>query len=247
MRQLVRFEAHALKRYEQRIMRKVDSVIAISSIDATELDALSGIKSIVVPPYLELQAPRETVPAEPMLGYIGHLGWQPNVIGLDWFCNDVWPLVRQQLPDARLTIAGPGLARDEQSGRVIAPVGWRKDGIEVVGFVDDLNDLYNQTAAMVAPVVGGSGVRMKLLETLSAGLPTVTTPDGALGLDVLDGRELLIASDATGFAERVVRVLSDARLQKSLRANGYEFLNKYHSKSVAVNCFKKALQIRSDN
>ncbi len=247
MRQLVRYEAHALRNYEQQVMKHVDSVIAISGIDARELDELSGITSVVIPPYFELQAQRETVQAKPVLGYIGHLGWQPNVIGLDWFCGDVWPLVRRQLPDARLTVAGPGLVKDEKSGRVIAPGAWQREGIEVVGFVDDLNDLYNQTAAMIAPVVGGSGVRMKLLETLSAGMPTVTTPDGALGLDVEDGRELLIAGDAAGFAERVVRVLSDTQLQKSLRASGYEFLEKYHSKPVAINCFKNALRMSSDN
>jgi glycosyltransferase involved in cell wall biosynthesis len=234
------WEARALRRYERRSLRQVDSVIAISDADAAELRNLARIDSVVVPPFIEPGAPRVETVTQPHLGYIGHLGWQPNAYGLDWFCRDVWPRIRERVPNATLTIAGPGL-RKGADGVLAVPSGWQKPGITTVGFVDDLEDLYRATLGMVAPVVGGSGVRMKLLESMRAGMPTVTTADGAAGLQVADGREVLIADDANAFAECVVRVVSEPGLRAQLRAGGYAFLASRHSESIARASLERAL------
>jgi glycosyltransferase involved in cell wall biosynthesis len=144
------------------------------------------------------------------------------------------------LPYAELTIAGPGL-RHREDGSLVVPASWSGPGVRVTGFVEDLEDLYGATIGMLAPVVGGSGVRMKLLETMSAGMPTVTTSDGAAGLGVEDGREVLIADRPTEFAERVVRLVRDAPLRDRLRAAGYAFLDARHSERVAVERLRRAL------
>jgi glycosyltransferase involved in cell wall biosynthesis len=162
------------------------------------------------------------------------------VIGLDWFCHEVWPLVRQRVPDATLTIAGTGLSK-RADGTLDVPPEWAKPGIATVGFVDDLEDVYRETLAMVAPVVGGSGVRMKLLETMSVGMPTVTTADGAAGLGVLHEREVLIADSPVEFAECVVRVLADAPLRERLRRGGYDFIASRHSEQVARVTLERSL------
>jgi glycosyltransferase involved in cell wall biosynthesis len=194
MRQAVKWEARAMRRFEARVLREVDAVIAISQSDAETLRALSGVRAAVVPPFVDPRPARIERPGARGLAYIGLLAWQPNALGLDWFCRDVWPLVRELVPDATLTIAGPGL-RKRDDGSLVVPEEWNRPGIRTVGFVDDLEDLYGATLAMIAPVLGGSGVRMKLLEAMSAGMPVVTTRDGAAGLDLQDGRELLIADD----------------------------------------------------
>ena len=113
------------------------------------------------------------------------------------------------------------------------PDAWSAAGIETVGYVDDLEDLYRESLAMIAPIVGGSGVRMKLLESMRAGMPTVTTTDGAAGLDVADGREMLIADAPASFAERTVTLLTDGAARDRLRRNGYAFLERHHSLAAA--------------
>jgi glycosyltransferase involved in cell wall biosynthesis len=232
MRQAIQWEAQTMRRFEQAAMRQVDGVIAISRADADNLRALSGVESVVVPPFIEPGPPRTETTTAPALGYIGHLGWQPNALGLDWFCRDIWPLVRQRMPGATLTIAGPGL-RKGPDGKLLVPPGWVQPGITTAGFVDDLQDIYKATLAMVAPVIGGSGVRMKLLETMRAGMPTVTTTDGAAGLGVAHGREVLVADAAAAFADGIVRVLTDADLRAGMRRAGYEFLARHHSREAA--------------
>ncbi len=232
LRQVTRWEANTLRRYERRILRAVDAVVAISDADARAIRLLAGVDAAVVPTYIEPSMKRvETTPL-PALGYTGLLGWQPNAQGLDWFCASVWPLLRKKVPEVTLTIAGPGLNR-KADGSLDVPPAWCLPGITTVGYVEDLEDVYRSSVAMVAPIIGGSGVRMKLLESMRAGMPTVTTTDGAAGLAVEDGREMFIANDPGRFAECVARVLSDAELRERFRSAGYAFLEAHHSLPVA--------------
>jgi glycosyltransferase involved in cell wall biosynthesis len=239
-RQAARLEARALRRFERQVLCDVDAVIAISAADAAGLRELADVQAVVVPPFVEPGAPRVESTDAPALGYIGHLGWQPNAYGLDWFCGEVWPKVRQRIPLATLTIAGPGL-RKGPDGSLLVPPKWSQPGITTVGFVDDLEEVYRATLGLVAPVLGGSGVRMKLLEAMKAGMPTVTTTDGAAGLEVTDGGEMLVADDPTGFADDVARVLSDGRLRERLRLGGYAFLASHHSETVVRKSMETAI------
>jgi glycosyltransferase involved in cell wall biosynthesis len=239
-RQAARWEARALRRFEKQVLCDVDAVIAISAPDAAGLRELADVHAVVVPPFVEPGAPRVESTGAPALGYIGHLGWQPNAYGLDWFCREVWPLVRQRVPDATLTIAGPGL-RKGPDGSLLVPPKWSQPGITTVGFVDNLEEVYRATLGLVAPVLGGSGVRMKLLEAMKAGMPTVTTTDGAAGLDVKDETEMLVADDPAGFAANVARVLSDERLRDHLRTGGYAFLASHHSQTVVRESMERAV------
>src|SRR3989442_218761 len=107
--------------------------------------------------------------------YVGPLTWHRNVRGLDWFCGQVWPHVRDLLPTATLEIAGSGL-EDGSRAAPLVPSAWRAPGITVLGLVPELGPLYERSALMVAPVLGGFGVRMKLLEAFRNGVPVVPTP-----------------------------------------------------------------------
>lgn len=244
LRPAVRLETQALRRYESRVLRTVDGIIAISKADATAFQGLAGATATVVPTYIELAPKREEQSDAPALAYTGLLAWQPNAQGLDWFCEKVWPLVRNRVTDATLTIAGPGLRRNPD-GKLEVPAKWVMPGITTVGYVDRLEDVYRESIAMIAPIVGGSGVRMKLLESMRAGMPTVTTTDGAAGLNVEDGREMMIADDPIRFAESVVRLLSDRGLRERLRSSGYEYLEANHSLAVARKCLEAALAMPS--
>jgi glycosyltransferase involved in cell wall biosynthesis len=242
IREAVRLESYALRRFEKRSLQRVDSVVAISDADAEGLRALSGVDSVVVRPFIAPSPPRVETATLPSLGYIGHLRWQPNVFGLDWFCRDVWPLVVQRTPEATLKIAGTGLSK-RADGTLDVPPEWVKPGITTVGFVPDLEDVYRATLAMVAPVVGGSGVRMKLLETMSVGMPTVTTTDGAAGLGVSHEHEVLIADTPSEFADCIARLLTDSSLRERLRRGGYEFIASRHSELVARAALERSLTV----
>ncbi len=81
--------------------------------------------------------------------------------------------------------------------------------VEIAGWVPDVDPLFDRARAMVAPLTYGAGLKGKVTQSLAAGLPVVTTPIGAEGLDATDGEQMLIANDDEALAERVIRALSD--------------------------------------
>src|SRR5262249_21177043 len=135
---LVAAAEHRLaRRFEERALRSVDAVVAISSEDAKHFEAIAGVRAHVVPVVMTFERKARPRPTRSHFCYVGSLRWKPNVLGLDWFCKEVWPRVRERLPDATFEIAGVGLTRDA-SGRLEVPATWRVPGVETVGFLEDL-------------------------------------------------------------------------------------------------------------
>ena len=225
-------EWRAARRYERDVMRSVDAVGAISWSDARAYRELAGIQARVVPQVVPIASPVERETTEPRFCYAGNLTWEPNLRGVDWFCREVWPLVRQRLPDATFEIAGAGLPTDA-SGAQIPPLAWRAPGIRMLGFIHDISSVYRSSAAMVAPLFGAFGISIKLLDAFRHGIPVVTTTDGAWGLEIESAREAFIESEPAAFAERVVQLAESASLRARLRAAAYEFLEQHHQLASA--------------
>jgi glycosyltransferase involved in cell wall biosynthesis len=246
LRPLAVLEHAAAERFEAQTLTAVDAVVAISQLDAEALAALARLRTgrRITPhvvPQLALSAePQRRPPPAPRLCYVGNLTWHPNARGLSWFCQAVWPKVRAALPTVQLSIAGSGLPVDE-GGRPRAPREWQQPGIEILGYVPQLEALYDRSLGMIAPILGGSGVRIKLLEAFAAGMPVVTTTAGAAGLPVRHDGELLIADEPADFAAAVVRLSQDPALQERLRAAGYAFLRAHHSPQRARAVMREVL------
>ncbi|MBI3278722.1 MAG: glycosyltransferase, partial [Acidobacteria bacterium] len=129
------------------------------------------------------------------LGSFRHL---PNLEALDWFARQVLPRVRKRRPEARLIVVGsdPPPSHSFPAGAV--------DAIEVRGFVEDVREPLGRYGVFVCPVLSGSGMRVKLLEAFSAGIPVVSTRVGAEGLAVADGEVCALADDPAEFADRII-------------------------------------------
>ena len=225
-------ESRAARRYERDVLRGVHAVGAISDSDARGLRELAGVEARVVPHVVPLAGRVDADTTAPRLCYAGKLSWEPNLRGVDWFCREVWPLVRERLPDATLEIAGAGLPTDAE-GRQIAPAAWRAPGITMLGFRSDIAAVYARSAAMIAPLFGAFGISIKLLEAFRHGIPVVTTPDGAWGLPIEPGREAFIESEPTAFADRVVELATSTASRARLRSAAYSYLDKHHGLATA--------------
>jgi rhamnosyltransferase len=147
--------------------------------------------------------------------YVGNFQNLPNVDALEFFATDVWPLIRLEHPDAKLSVVGAN-----PTPRVERFDG--QQGIRVIGPVPDLRPWYHGHRVMVAPIRAGSGTRLKILEAFAAGLPVVSTTLGAEGIAYENGSHLLVADTATELAREVGRVLRDDELARSLAVAGLE-------------------------
>jgi len=224
-------EWRAARRFERDILRAVDAVGAVSADDVAACRQLAGVEALCVPHLVPLA--RRSAPASPgpRFCWVGTLTWESNARGLDWFCAEVWPRIRERLPDATFEIVGSGLRTDRRG--VVAPSAWRRPGVTTLGFVDDVAKVYERSAAMVAPILGGTGIRLKLLEAFRHGVPVVTTPDGAAGLPIEAGREAFVETEADSFAARAVELAASSGSRDRLRDAGYAFLERHNGLTEA--------------
>jgi GT2 family glycosyltransferase len=156
------------------------------------------------------------------LGSFRHL---PNQEALDWFTRQVLPLVLKRSPGARLVIVGA-----EPPARHSLPN--LPANIELRGFVDDVREPLGRYAVFVCPILSGSGMRVKLLEAFSAGIPVVSTRLGAEGLSATDGEICSLADAPAEFADKIEELFTDTRKAHMLAVTARERVVKTRDMAV---------------
>ena len=150
--------------------------------------------------------------SEPLVLFVGALGYRPNAQAADSLVQEIWPTVRAQIPAARLVIIGPG-PQHTASYHSVDP------SVTFAGFVDDLHSWYRRARVVCCPIYHGSGTRLKIIEAAAHAKAIVSTRLGAEGLHFADGREIMLRDAPAQLAEACVRLLSDppgaARLGKA--------------------------------
>jgi glycosyltransferase involved in cell wall biosynthesis len=164
---------------------------------------------------------------------LGTLHYPPNADGIRWFFNEVFPLIRQYVPDATLTIIGKNPPQDFLNLAARNP-----DVVKVTGYVPELAPYLRESALMVVPVRAGGGMRVRILEAFAYGMPVVTTTIGLEGIDALPGKDLLVANSATDFADSVSRLLEDTALQEEFALNGRRLAETKYDWQVILSAMK---------
>jgi glycosyltransferase involved in cell wall biosynthesis len=179
-----------------------------SEVDKQYLQGLGVDAPIhVIPNGYERPAivPVRRVATPPRLGFIGIFDYFPNRDGIQWFANHCWPLIKREVPDARLRLVG------RYSDGTLAPKGPDIDGL---GWIAEADDEISTWSAMVVPIHLGGGTRGKIAHAFSVKCPVISTPHGAYGYGATDGREMALAQSAPDFAAACVRAIrqpDDAR------------------------------------
>jgi len=211
-----------LRRYEATVCGSADAVVAVSEADAAALESLrAGTGVVVVPNGVDLQVYDPANVVGHSLGpkvvlFTGKMDFRPNVDGILWFCDEVWPLVRESVPDVRFFVVGkdphPRLRRL-----------YDLPGVTVTGWVEDTLPYFVAAQVYVVPLRVGGGTRLKVLEAMAMGLPIVSTRLGAEGLGLESERQLKLASTPAAFSEAVVSLLEDEPAGRELGASAQRF------------------------
>ena len=150
--------------------------------------------------------------AKRRIAFVGSMDYHANVDGVVNFAEELWPLLRRQMPDLIFTIVGRDPAPE-----VLELASMQ--GIEVTGTVADVRPYYHEMLAAVIPLRVGGGSRLKILEAMAAGVPVISTALGAEGLDVEDGRNIIIAETGDEFCRAVADLAqNDVRRRKLIEA-----------------------------
>ncbi|MCA6364079.1 MAG: glycosyltransferase [Bacteroidetes bacterium] len=220
--------AAQLKKAEQHYLAQADGLAAIAQTDAQLLSRLlhERIPVEYIPFALNLPAPDTSIKKQPFtLAHIGAMDWAPTAEGVRWLCREVWPLIYEINPEARLLLAGRHLREDD--------LQWSGPGIVVLGEVENAHRFIQQAAVVAVPARSGSGVRIKLAEALALGAAVVSTTTGAEGIPVHEHEHVLLADDARAFAHAVIRLFEHpetaGKLGENARNLAAETLNRHRA------------------
>jgi succinoglycan biosynthesis protein ExoO len=193
---------------EAALMRRADAVVAIQAQEA------DWVRSHV-PDVTVLTAPMAAYPvsmAQPGndldVLFVGS-NTSPNIIALEWLFASVWPLVAQDVPGARLLVAGSVAS---------AFAGRAPKGVEFLGIVPDLAPVYREAGVVISPLTVGSGLKIKLIEALAHGKAVVATSVTLQGVEDEAGPAVIHADDAQDFADGVVALLGN-RAERARQAD----------------------------
>lgn len=216
-RLLNRREALASARYIMPRLERFDLLIAVSEADARLIRGRVGPQVAVVPNGTDALA---TTPAPQRVGapasllFTGTMNHPPNHEGIEWFHREIWPLIKAEEPDVRLVIVG----RHPQAS--VLALATSDSHIDVTGGVASMKPYYEDATLTIAPLLSGSGTRLKVLDALSAERAMVTTSIGCEGIDVVHDESVLIGDTPAEFANHVLALLRDPSRRASLATAG---------------------------
>lgn len=215
-----------LSRRRERFWKDRFSVLSVcSQADRTYLGG--GEHVHVIPNGFERPAhERRWQPVDPpRVGFMGLFSYSPNLEGVRWFLRECWPFVKRDLPSARLRLVGKDTNGALRPGAL---------DIEALGYLTDPVDEIATWSAMIVPITRGAGMRVKIADAFSRKCPVVSTPLGAYGYDVRNGRELLLANDPRQFAAACVALIRDRAAAKAMTERAYQaFLKEWTWEAIA--------------
>jgi len=211
-----------LKRYERRVLPACDLVICPGKADGESLRGLAPDATLrVVASGVDVEALARipAPPGEPGVLFVGDLNYRPNRQAVEWLLERVAPAVLKRVVGVRVVIVGAGPRPTAMDGA----------GVEFAGYVDDICPHLAAARVVVAPMLSGGGIKLKVLEGMAAGRAMVTTPVGVEGIEGLSKNMIMVAEDAEAFAEAVVKVLRDDELAAGMGLRAREFVRENFS------------------
>jgi glycosyltransferase involved in cell wall biosynthesis len=223
-----------MRQFEARTVRAARSVVVTSREESTRLEELYGVSAdAVVPSGVDVPLRPATPSRDRAVAWLGLHAYEPNVEGLERFVEQGWDVLGRD--GWRLLVAG---SNPPERVRALE----RFPGVELVGFVDDLDDLYARCCAAVVPLWSGAGVKLKTLTFMAAGVPTAATPVALEGIEATDGRDCLVADTPEGLADALCRIGEDARLAGGLAEAGRALVARSYSWEGVAPAFVRAVE-----
>lgn len=180
---------------EFALLGQADAVVAIQAEEAQRVaEALPGRRVLVAAHGVPV-APAPQPGEDDTLLFVGS-NTAPNIVGLEWFFAEIWPLVRAKRPQAWLKVAGS----------VARGLGAAPEGVSFLGVVDDLAPLYAEAGVVISPLYTGSGLKIKLIEALAAGKAVVGTSVTAQGVEDVVADAMALADAPGAFAEATINL-----------------------------------------
>lgn len=228
-----RHEARALADYEAALYDYFQNILLVSEREKEyfpihdQHNKLHAVSNGVDLDYFSNSSAPTANSTHSSLVFTGMMDYWPNIEGMRWFVAKVFPKIRKDVPECRLTIVGGRPTREV--------LGWGEDdNIQVTGFVDDVRGYIASADLCIAPLRIARGIQNKVLEAMSMRKPVVATPYALEGIDVDSGEHVIAAATVDEFATAVTCVLHDHRMARTLGENARTRVEQQYSWDACI-------------
>ena len=215
---------------ELRLLTGADVVVAIQEEEATFVRTRTRDREVLCVPFAVQTVERPQVGANNRILFVG-TKTAPNVVGLNWFLSEVWPLIVTEVPAATLDVAG-------SVNRVLSNV---PRNVRMLGVVPDLNPLYEAAGVVISPLRSGSGLKIKLIEALAHGKAIVCTSETLQGVSAAIGSAVLVADDPEAFARAVIELMQQETFRARQAALALDAAGRIFSPDACYKSFLAAI------
>lgn len=223
--------ASTLKLEEINLLNQIDCIATLSVDDEQKLKQLTNTEIVHIPVSASNHE-QIKITDSPSFCFLGVMDWAPNVEAVDYFLDAILPELAKKISNPTFQIAGKYSENQ---------LSWQnKTNVKVHGFVSDLHSFFESAGIFVAPILSGSGVKIKIMEAMSFGIPCVLTEKSAEGL--LLPAAYPIAKNTKEFVELCIELYSDKTLRQSLGQLGWETMKEYYAPEKVQSSLKKLLE-----
>ena len=219
------------QKWEAESIQRYDTVIAVSDTDRETIRQMGITNEIDVVPNgvdtekLQMVPPRT---ASSSILFVASMDSEANHDGAMFFLEQIYPIIKASVPGATLFLVGRNPRQELKSFD-------QRDGISVTGEVPDVRHYYEQASVAVVPLRSGGGTRLKILEAMALGIPVVSTTVGCEGLQVQNGKHLVVVDDPKLFAAAVIeQFANDLASQSLVRASRKVVEERYDWRTIAA-------------
>jgi len=224
----IHLQGTKLRNYEKKYASRFNLNIVVSEQDKDELSSFvpntrfeviaNGTDTVYFTP--------GTNEGSCELVYAGGMTWYPNRDAMTYFCQSIFSLIKEKLPNVVMNIIG------RKPPAEVVEAAEADPSIKALGYVDDIRGYLEQAAVYVVPIRVGGGSRLKILDAFAAGKAVVSTTVGCSGINVTPGEDILIADTPEEFANQVFRLIADPDLRKRVEEKARELIESEYSWTI---------------
>ncbi|PWL74230.1 hypothetical protein DBY21_09435 [Candidatus Gastranaerophilales bacterium] len=230
-------EVKKIKNYECKICNRATKVLTVTEEDKNHLFRIGVPKQKIsmLPAIIINNNPTNTTPfaeRENSIMYVGTMSWDANIDGLSYFLRNIYPDIKKHIPNIKFYIIG------KNPPELIKRYSYSDPSIIITGFVEDLKEYYNKCKLFIVYLRYGSGIKIKILETLAMGLPVISNN---IGLEGIKTKATIKCKTDIDFANQIISLLKDKNKLEQMSKYAYSYIEKNYSEEL-YNKFFNMLQ-----
>lgn len=228
LRLIFAVDVYKIRFWEEYFWKKAKRVVAMSAPDKKIMEeSVPKLGVSIVPNGVDNQVfsfQKREITSFPKILFVGNFKWLQNREAAQELINNIWPIIKARIPQAKLWIVGRFPTNEI--------LKFKSNNVDISDNIEDIRFAYQNSHVLLAPIYGPGGTRYKILEAMATGLPVVTTPWGIEGLGATDGQEALISSNSKDLAEAAINLLTNAQLYRRLAKNANQLVRKNYNWEV---------------